>query len=276
MFAKRVQSGSVNEEIRLLKAIGREKRVLAFIVDGEPNANDKSGSRLPECFPETLRFRLDPSGKLSKERAEPIAADARREKDGKRNGFLKLVTGILGIPFADLKQRDQERQRRFWTSVGIGALAGLTVFGLLARYANLKRVDAIAERLATDARVEVDRHPDLAMLLAVKAVEIRSNVQTKSALLSTLHTQPQLTAFLHHGETGANTLSFSDDGKILTSGGQDGSVQQWNVHGRKPLGKATNAFIESGHSVAFSPDSKTVASLREQERYSPLLEPRTP
>src|SRR5204863_2521973 len=84
----------VNEEIKLYKSMGREHRVFCLIVDGEPNAPANSG--LPECFPKAVLVRLDDRGDLSDEPAEPIAADAREGKDGKRNALLKLIAGIIG------------------------------------------------------------------------------------------------------------------------------------------------------------------------------------
>lgn len=89
----------VNEEIKLYKSMGREDRVFCLIVDGEPNS--PPGSEASECFPATLR-----------EPAEPIAADAREGKDGKRNALLKLIAGIVGVPYDELRQRERQRQIR--------------------------------------------------------------------------------------------------------------------------------------------------------------------
>jgi hypothetical protein len=102
----------VNEAIKSFKALGRENRVLAVIVDGEPNATDKPDSPLPECFPPALRFRIGPDGAAIGERTEPIAADARENKDGKDNAKLKLIAGVLGVNFDALKQREWQRRRR--------------------------------------------------------------------------------------------------------------------------------------------------------------------
>lgn len=100
----------VNEEIKLYKSMGREDRVFCLIVDGEPNAPADSG--LLECFPRAVLFHLDEKGELSNEPAEPIAADAREGKDGKRNALLKLIAGIIGVPYDELRQRERQRQLR--------------------------------------------------------------------------------------------------------------------------------------------------------------------
>lgn len=78
-----VQSRWVGEEIKAFKKLGREDRILALIVDGEPNASDgKPGfGSADECFPEPMRYRLGTDGKFSAERTEPIAADASRREE---------------------------------------------------------------------------------------------------------------------------------------------------------------------------------------------------
>lgn len=100
----------VNEEVQLYKSINREDRVFCLIVDGEPNAAPDSG--LLECFPKAVLLKLNQAGELSDEPAEPIAADAREGKDGKRNALLKLIAGIIGVPYDELRQRERQRQLR--------------------------------------------------------------------------------------------------------------------------------------------------------------------
>jgi hypothetical protein len=102
----------VNEEIKLYKSMGREDRVLCLIVDGEPNATDRPDLGLPECFPPALRFRVGADGQLTDVRTEPIAADARKGKDGRENSKLKLLAGVLGVGFDELKQREHRRVRQ--------------------------------------------------------------------------------------------------------------------------------------------------------------------
>ncbi len=94
----------VNEEIKGFKSLGREDRVLCLIVDGEPNAKPDSGQL--ECFPPAVRFRVNGDGELTETPTEPIAADARKGKDGKANAKLKLLSGILNVGFDELRQRE--------------------------------------------------------------------------------------------------------------------------------------------------------------------------
>jgi hypothetical protein len=132
----------VNEEIKLYDSMGRDGRVFCLIVDGEPNARPDSG--VLECFPVALR-----------EPAEPIAADAREGKDGKRNALLKLIAGIVGVPYDELRQRERQRQirqriRRAAAIAAIGAIVFLTYIAIADVGVNLPGGDAI--------RTDLDRH----------------------------------------------------------------------------------------------------------------------
>lgn len=142
----------VNEEIRYFKALGREDRVLALIVDGEPNASaGKPGfCSEQECFPEALRFVLGADGRLSDCCTEPLAADVRPVGDGRHNAKLKLLAGILGVDFNALRQREHERQRRrllAWLSIS-GAVS--LAMGSLAAIAFYQRLQAQEQRAVAD------------------------------------------------------------------------------------------------------------------------------
>lgn len=122
----------VNEEIKAFKRLGKEDRILAIIVDGEPNGRDKPGYEDQECFPEALKYKIGDDGELTSERTEPIAADARPDKDGKSNAKLKLLAGLLGVKFDALKQRERSRKRKqLITYVFIGVfLSACLVIGV--------------------------------------------------------------------------------------------------------------------------------------------------
>ncbi len=137
----------VNEEIKYFKSLGKADRVLALIVAGEPNAGDER-----ECFPEALRFEVDAQGEVTDRPTEPIAADARPDKDGKAKALLKLLAGLLGIGFDDLRQREmQARHRRmaFVTALASSVAAVTAVLAVLAMQArdDAQRRQAQAEDL---------------------------------------------------------------------------------------------------------------------------------
>lgn len=140
-------------EIRLFKELRPEAPVLAAIVDGEPWASGLPGREAEECFPPALKVRYDARGRPTAQRAEPIAADLREGRDGKRLGFLKLVAGILDIGLDDLARREvQRRHRHLWAVTG-AALAGMLVTTGLAVMSIQARDEARDQRREAEGLV---------------------------------------------------------------------------------------------------------------------------
>jgi hypothetical protein len=144
----------VNEEILAFKRLGRSDRIFSLIVGGEPHASDHPGQESEECFPEALRFELDADGSLSTRPAEPIAADARSGKDGRYNAKLKLISGLLGVGFDELRQREQVRRHRRMAVITAASLTGMVIAIALAATAWLARAEAERQRVRAEAEAE--------------------------------------------------------------------------------------------------------------------------
>ena len=56
------------------------------------------------------------------------------------------------------------------------------------------------------------------------------------------------------------TVTFSRDGRLIASGGQDGTVRLWDVATQQPVGKAMTGHQRTVRAVAFAPDGTTLAS----------------
>lgn len=133
----------VAREIELFRALHPGRPVLAALVRGEPE----------EAFPEALLHG-----------AEPLAADLRKEGDGWRLGFLKIIAGIAGVPLDALVQRDATRRiRRVMTVTGgalvaLLAMIGMTIFAIQSRNeAQHQQAEAegLVEYMLTDLRSEL-------------------------------------------------------------------------------------------------------------------------
>ena len=133
----------VTREIELFRALHPDRPVLAALVRGEPE----------EAFPAALR-----NG------AEPLAADLRKQGDGWRLGFLKIVAGIAGVPLDALVQRDAARRIRRVMAVTGGALVallamiGMTIYAIQSRNeAQHQQAEAegLVEYMLTDLRTEL-------------------------------------------------------------------------------------------------------------------------
>ncbi len=127
------QSRWVNAEVQAFQDSGRGDRVLCFVVDGEPGSADPAR----QCFPPAL-LQPGPDGKTR----EPLAADARREGDGRERAFLKLVAGLLGVGSDALAQREAQRRQRKWAVVTAASIAGMAIAMALAVTAWVARNDA--------------------------------------------------------------------------------------------------------------------------------------
>ena len=144
----------VNAEVLAYKRLGHAARIFCLIVDGESNAGAVSGREARECFVPALRRAVGPDGELTGDPAEPLAADARPDKDGRGNAKLKLIAGMLGVGFDALKRRElQRRNRRLAVAAGLAAVA-LAFTTILAISAVIARHDA--ERRQKQAEELVD------------------------------------------------------------------------------------------------------------------------
>jgi hypothetical protein len=190
----------VNQEIIQFKKLGRTDRIHALIVDGEPNAESAN----QECYPRALRFSLASDGQLDEgQPAEPLAADLRPEGDGKRNAKLKLLAGLLGIPFNMLRQREviAARRRRFVQQAVAGSILVLSVFGGLAAWMastyyeqwNARQIPGIRveSRESTLDLSEWRETTDAELKTAKKSLAISSN------RFQVVKTRPHETEFLH-------------------------------------------------------------------------------
>ena len=168
------QSRWVNEEILTYKRLGRENRVLAMIVDGSPYASEVAGRRAEdECLPPALRYKLGADGALTTEKMHPIAADAREKGDGRANALLKLLAGVLGVNYDELKRRDEEFQRRRVRRLQFAA----TTFALLMAFASLSAWLAWRGQRAIAARV----HGEIAEQASVQPVLARGHELVQQA-----------------------------------------------------------------------------------------------
>ncbi|MGD9981897.1 MAG: TIR domain-containing protein [Hyphomonadaceae bacterium] len=120
----------VNREVEQFCALGKEHRVFPVIAAGLDDVADVEQS----FFPPALRGR----GLLAADLREVKLPTGKVVGDGKENGKLKLIAGLLGVGLNDLIQRERRRQRLLNLAFGTAA-AG---FGLVALFAVYQSVIA--------------------------------------------------------------------------------------------------------------------------------------
>ena len=131
----------VEREIEIFNELGRGDQVLALLTEGEPG----------DSFPNAMLVRQrrvvqsDGTFQIVQEDKEPLAADVRPRKGQsidklRRIALLRLVAVILGVTFDDLRQREQQRERKKrLTWAGVAAAFVLLIAGGGAGYWDMTR-----------------------------------------------------------------------------------------------------------------------------------------
>src|SRR6516225_2927365 len=244
-----VESMWVSREIEHFRQLGRDQQILALLIEGEPVSS----------FPASLydvRLGLQPQDIVQHD--EPLAADMRAghapQQRIRHFAKLRLLATILGCRFDDLRQREQERQRRrllLLTGLISVALVVVGYMGWLAnerrKEAQLQRDIARAELLAIQARRAeaqvyssdiIERGGALAVEAMEMAAKAKRPVEADGRLASggqdgTIKLWPKDATgepvVLKHGAS-VRRLAVLADGR-LASGGDDGTIKLWPKEG---------------------------------------------
>ena len=183
----------VDQEVRSFIDAGRRDRIRLIIVGGEPHAADPA----LECLPLALR----------EGGPEPLAADIRKTADGKQGAKLKVLAGILDVPYDELRQREAARRQQRLAVLAAASFAGFLVMGCLTVFALFSRAEAMRQRQVAEQRtVTAERtldfvqgmfqlaDPSEARGASITAREIVDRATGR--LTSSLHDQPTVRAEL--------------------------------------------------------------------------------
>lgn len=129
----------VNEEIKTFVESGRGQHVRLIIVDGDPHSPDPER----ECLPPFL---------LRDGQPEPLAADVRKQADGRDGARLKIIAGLIGVPYDELRQREAARRQKRLAALATAATIGLVVMTGLTTFALISRSEAIEQRRLAERR----------------------------------------------------------------------------------------------------------------------------
>lgn len=124
----------VTREIDVFRELNPGAPILAALVSGTPDS--------------AMPLRLIANGN------EPLAADFRREGDGDRLGFIKIVAGVAGVPLDALIQRDAQRRLRRVMAITLAALLALLGTSVMTIMAITARKEAETQRAGAEGLVE--------------------------------------------------------------------------------------------------------------------------
>jgi len=252
------ESRWVNEEIESFRKLGREDRILALLVEGEPE----------ESFPQALRD------------TEPLAADIRpTPREGPRQrrytAKLRILARLLDVEYDDLYRRDVRRRRRRRVQFGSASIVLLVAFLFLIGQLQEERqqretaqLEELARGLADEAIVQHrdrQRH-ELAALLARQAYLFNERVsgdalrEVDRALRATIGSGelgvvlplPEgLVPFrLAIGPTGRRLAVAAFEGEIDRS--VPGAVVTWDISGPAPRDRRIRKLAKPAGWVGFA------------------------
>ena len=230
----------VNAEIDMFKRHRPDGCVLAAIVTGEPFASETPGREAEECLPAALRQRYDRRGRPTTRRAEPLAADLRDDRDGKRLGLLKIVAGMLGVGLDELVQRETLRRQRRLAIVAAASLTGMVVTSTLAVVAIESRDAARDQRREAEGLVGFMLGDLRAKLEPLGRLDALDSVGSKALA----YFQAQDKASLSDEALAQRSKALTLMGEIANSRGDlDGALRRYN-----------EAFVSTEELLRRSPD----------------------
>lgn len=250
------QSQWVMKEIETFSKLHGQERILALLIEGEPN----------ESFPEPLRFARrqvaceDGSVREVVEEVEPLAADIRADslrqmKKKLKVEILRLLAPILNCRFDDLRQRHRERAIKRILSLSISLSLFFMAFGSFSAWQALqiRQKSVLLEQqvqktlegqslymanLSAQLLEEGDRRR--AVMVAREALpEDLDNPErpyveeAEYALSQALHVYDTNSWFVPDialkNDNIVNFIKLSPDGKTAVTSAQDGYLYVWDT-----------------------------------------------
>ncbi|MEH1969461.1 nSTAND1 domain-containing NTPase [Nostoc sp.] len=179
-----------------------------------------------------------------------------------------------------MAELERERQQRklgeaklnsFWKRALFGSVvAGVVLAGLAitaffqAQQATINEIKALTK--SSEANLAASKEGFDALIEALKAektlkraiaVDSETKVQVWTVLQQAVYQVREYNRFQAYKDIVVESIAWSPDGKILASGGSDGTIKLWNQDGKELRMLKDSNDVSS---VSFSPDGKILAS----------------
>ncbi len=216
--------------------------------------------------------------------ARLAAFDEWTSRDGIQLGELeaRFLEASRELASRELKtvRRSNRRLRQLLIGVVCLLLLAMTAGGIAVNRtleAELQADTALTRQLMAQAAEMRSVQPDVALLLGVEAVErapAHLERDARVTLLQTLNRPFHVTTrYLTHADA-VRSVTFSPDGLLLASAGNDNLIRLWDPATGRPHGQPLSGHTDWVQGVAFSQDGATLASVS-HDRTIQLWDPTT-
>jgi hypothetical protein len=232
------RSAWVNEEVDYYKSKVR-RRVFAVIASGVPNNRDN------ECLPAALRSSGPIDDATSSGNNEPGAPDITKEPFSR--DLIRLVAGILGVPFDSLWKRELRRKKRRFisTTVGLAALTTTVLVPTLILWDLHDRRQSVANLISETCNEINNGQYENATKIALEGLPVKHDVpwalgwnnESVKSLAAELAGAAQLVSVIGGAKDSGNVTSvaFSPDGNLILTSSEAGTATIWDANSIRPL-----------------------------------------
>lgn len=248
----------VNDEVAYFISLGKQDKIIPYIIEGVPHACNPS----EECYPPALL-------RLSKEK-ELLGANI--NEVGKDSATIRVVSRMFNIRFDTLYQRYQREQKKRRRQViaacvlaffFLSGIAGWIMHqNILLKEREWKMLENQAKAVSEKALTNFD-DGYLAALLALEVLPKDLSHPNRPYVPEAefaLRRSLQLNSMVLKGHSSyVYCVAYSPDGKLIASASADQTVRVWSTYSGECL-RVLEGHEDLVYRVNFSPDGRFLVS----------------
>lgn len=194
--------------------------------------------------------------------------------------MTRLAATLLDCRFDDLRQREQERNRRQLKRYLSAAVASTLIFMGISVYAVVERsfadeasLEASSRELAANAAFVSKDDPDLSLRLSIEAWKVAPTDQAETAFRNAIdrYKKSNFRAAFNHPES-VRWAAFNQAGDRIVTACEDGTARLYSIEGGGPIrefrteAKDSSGYNQIMYQANFSPDGLHVVTASKDGR----------